>query len=165
MFATGFALILQWGDWNEINVKNFSPLSHCICVTFLHWWLPLVMNWKYLDGPLESSVKFINGRTLECSIRYFWTIQANQWKLKKVFLWPITCLETDGWKAYYSETLLEKIQENYETLILEIEISNNGVSWSSGIFLTLYNSTCSTCTPGHVSMMPTICSDKDDLCR
>ena len=56
---------------NKINMKNFSSASHCICVTFLHWWLPIVMNWKYLDGPLESTAKFINGRTLECSIRYF----------------------------------------------------------------------------------------------
>ena len=57
------------------------------------------------------------------------------------------------------------IRSSYVSLTFEIEISNNGDDWSSGIFLTVYNSSCDACADQLMPLTPTLCQARLDVCR
>lgn len=65
-----------------------------------------------------------------------------------------------------SQARLDKMMSSWvESLTLEIEVTNTGTVWSTGIFLTVYNSTCEVCSPQSSPLTPKICRHRDDVCR
>ena len=61
-----------------------------------------------------------------------------------------------------AQSLLDKVKTS---LTLEIELTNTGTVWSSGIFLTIYNSSCDLCTDQSSPLLPKICRQRGDICR
>ena len=63
------------------------------------------------------------------------------------------------------ESFIKKVRKSYENIILEIEITNNGVVYSNGIFLTIFNSSCHSCSDRTRPLLPTECEPRKDICR
>ena len=59
-------------------------------------------------------------------------------------------------------SLLDKMKAS---LTLEVELTNTGTVWSSGIFLTIFNSSCQLCTDQTSPLLPKTCRQRDDICR
>ena len=74
---------------------------------------------------------------------------------------------TDDKTVYCSirESFIKKVRKSYENIILEIEITNNGVVYSNGVFLTIFNSSCHSCSGRARPLLPTECSPRQDTCR
>ena len=112
---------------------------------------------------------FVSGPGLACRVRPV-VIEDNSvmnWKyLDGPLIGEVRFINERLMECDIVDTLVEKVSRgHYDTLILEVEVSNDGDTWSSGIFLTLYNSTCHTCPHGALPLMPTICTDRSDVCR
>ena len=61
-----------------------------------------------------------------------------------------------------AQSLLDKMKAS---LTLEVELTNTGTVWSSGIFLTIFNSSCQLCTDQTSPLLPKTCRQRDDICR
>ena len=66
-----------------------------------------------------------------------------------------------------AQSLLDKMKssEARPSLTLEVEITNSGTVWSSGIFLTVYNSSCQLCSEQSSPLRPKTCREREDICR
>ena len=63
------------------------------------------------------------------------------------------------------QSLLNKMKASLASLTLEIELTNTGTVWSSGIFLTIFNSSCQLCTDQASPLLPKTCRQREDICR
>ena len=63
------------------------------------------------------------------------------------------------------QALLDKKKTSQASLTLEIELTNTGTVWSSGIFLTIYNSSCQRCSDQSSPLRPKTCREREDICR
>ena len=60
---------------------------------------------------------------------------------------------------------LDNMKTSQASLTLEIELTNTGAVWSSGIFLTIYNSSCQLCSDQSSPLRPKTCREREDICR
>ena len=63
------------------------------------------------------------------------------------------------------QAVVDNMKASEASLTLEIEITNTGTVWSSGIFLTIYNSSCQLCSHQSSPLRPKICRQREDICR
>ena len=71
-------------------------------------------------------------------------------------------LEETAVQCSVGKSLLDRIKTS---LTLEIEITNTGSVWSSGIFLTIYNSSCDLCSDQASPLLPKTCRQREEVCR
>ena len=63
------------------------------------------------------------------------------------------------------QSVLWEMERSVDSLTVEVELSNTGTVWSSGIFLTIFNSSCQSCSHQPSPLLPTICRQREDVCR
>ena len=61
---------------------------------------------------------------------------------------------------------LDKFGKSHPNVVLEVEVGVKGENqWSNAIFLSVYNSSCSSCVPPSSPLLPTPCSALPHLCH
>ena len=95
-------------------------------------------NWKYLAESEETEAQYLDETSVRCSV---------------------------GQAVLDNMKTSEASEASEASLTLEIEITNTGTVWSTGIFLTIYNSSCQLCSHQSSPLRPKICRQREDICR
>ena len=105
---------------------------------------------------------FVSGPGLGCRVR---TVSL---ELPDGSNWKYVGSSEEGEAQYLDETTVAcSLSQSLplDTLTLEIEMTNTGTVWSSGIFLTIYNSSCQLCSHQSSPLRPKTCREREDICR
>jgi hypothetical protein len=113
-----------------------------------------------------TSQDFVHSPHLGCKIRPVAVTDSSDWSYMDGPL-DSRVQFTDDKTVHCSirESFIKKVRKSYENIILEIEITNNGVVYSNGIFLSIFNSSCHSCSGRTRPLLPTECEPRQDICR
>ena len=111
---------------------------------------------------------FISGPGLGCRVRPITVEETDpaNWKYLEDRLEAVVeFVDVTTIRCSMSQSVLDTTQLSLQSVTLEVELTNTGTVWSSGIFLTIHNSTCTSCAHQSSPLLPKLCRQSDDVCR
>ena len=111
---------------------------------------------------------FLSGPGLGCRVRPITVEETDpaNWKYLEDRLEAVVeFVDVTTIRCSMSQSVLDTTQLSLQSVTLEVELTNTGTVWSSGIFLTIHNSTCTSCAHQSSPLLPKLCRQSDDVCR
>ena len=111
---------------------------------------------------------FLSGPGLGCRVRPITVEETDpaNWKyLENRLEAVVEFVDVTTIRCSMSQSVLDTTQLSLQSVTLEVELTNTGTVWSSGIFLTIHNSTCTSCAHQSSPLLPKLCRQSDDVCR
>ena len=111
---------------------------------------------------------FLSGPGLGCRVRPITVEETDpaNWKYLEDRLEAVVeFVDVTTIRCSMSQSVLDTTQLGLQSVTLEVELTNTGTVWSSGIFLTIHNSTCTSCAHQSSPLLPKLCRQSDDVCR